>query len=84
MAGRGVCGRCGARRRGRGARVQAPVADCVDCRTPLCVKHAIEAPDRGGYICFKCKKKPQAQISELPELDMRRAAGNVVALLPRV
>lgn len=56
MSRRGVCGRCGTIRRGRRAATTQPFTQCVDCLTPLCVKHALWVTDRDGYLCRKCDK----------------------------
>ena len=34
----------------------APIGVCVDCRDPVCLVHAVEAPDEGGYRCTKCER----------------------------
>jgi hypothetical protein len=52
--GAGLCGLCGGVRRGRGARVAMPIADCVQCRVPVCAKHSVPAPEEGGYRCNRC------------------------------
>lgn len=66
MTGRGVCGRCGVRKRGRAARTSAPVTDCVRCGVPICNKHMVEAPDEGGYVCTKCHRAPRPEREEAP------------------
>jgi hypothetical protein len=54
--GAGLCKRCGGVKRGRGARVSMPVADCIDCHEPICARHAVEVPSEGGYRCTKCDR----------------------------
>ena len=61
--GAGLCRRCGGPKRGRGARVSAPIADCMECGDPICERHATfdaDRGDRGGYVCTKCTRKARA------------------------
>ena len=54
--GSGLCGLCGGVKRGRSARTAAPIADCLDCRKPICERHSVPVPDEGAYRCTKCAR----------------------------
>lgn len=59
----GLCRRCGGPKRGRGARVAAPVADCAECGDPVCAKHVAWIHDR--YVCIKCQRLARMQGQKL-------------------
>jgi hypothetical protein len=46
----GLCGRCSGPIRGRSARRAHAVADCANCRTPLCSSHAGFDADNDRYL----------------------------------
>lgn len=50
----GLCRRCGGPKRGRAARVAAPIAQCHLCGDDICDRHAMWAGDY--YICTKCAR----------------------------
>lgn len=50
----GLCRRCGGPRRGRAARVSAPIAQCHLCGDDICDRHAVW--DSDYYICTKCAR----------------------------
>ena len=66
----GLCAKCGGPKRGRAARVAAPIATCESCRGMICEKHARWMGDY--YLCYKCEragKKSDIRI-ELPEEEV--------------
>jgi formylmethanofuran dehydrogenase subunit E len=50
----GLCKRCGGPKRGRAARVSAPIAQCNKCGDDICARHAVWAGD--FYICSRCNR----------------------------
>ena len=64
----GLCAKCGGPKRGRAARVAAPIATCESCRGMICEKHARWQGDY--YLCYKCErlgKKSDVRIDLPPE-----------------
>jgi len=50
----GLCRLCGGPRRGKSARLAAPVADCARCGVPVCPRHMVWDTDRA--LCTKCAR----------------------------
>lgn len=59
----GLCGRCSGPIRGRSARRAHAVADCANCRTPLCSSHAGFDADNDRYLCGKCARTLQITVT---------------------
>ena len=49
-----MCRCCGGPRRGKAARLAAPVQDCARCGAAVCEKHVRWDADR--WICVRCAK----------------------------
>jgi hypothetical protein len=53
----GLCRCCGGPRRGKAARLAAPVADCARCGVPVCEKHEVWDSRNEHWICIRCARK---------------------------
>jgi len=53
---RGMCRRCGTRRRGNAAAASQPVTSCAVCGIPVCARHIVWDDQRGTYLCTKCAR----------------------------
>lgn len=67
----GLCVKCGGPKRGRAARVAAPIGSCESCRGMICLKHARWQGDY--WLCYTCErkgKKSDVRIELPPELEL--------------
>lgn len=84
----GLCIKCGGPKRGRAARVAAPIGQCESCRGLICEKHARWQGDY--YLCYKCERLGKksdikielpAEIELLPELPEVELTGPIPVLI---